>query len=304
MRAFLESGSEKTILKVLKRVLPYKSTQDITGPFMKKWKHYANTFPRVSVHALIAVAAISCFVFGFSAFRDRIGILVWNTLHTPDMALALHRDAGFAVAIGNYYFNVGGTGAYDLVRARTYYEKALQMDPQVPDAWHQLARIEFLRGNFYGAYDKINKQIELHGNSFMASYYIRGLINGFLGNTNGAEKDFKTFLAWDAKNWAAHNDLAWVYFTKGDYRNTEVIAREGLAFNPGNPWLLTSLGLALLNEGKKEEAHMILADALKESGKLTAADWHHAYPGNDPGLGDTGLEKMRSVIRHNLTLSR
>ena len=43
---------------------------------------------------------------------------------------------------GNYYFNVGGNGAYDLEKAEKYFNKALEIDPQVPDAWHQLARID------------------------------------------------------------------------------------------------------------------------------------------------------------------
>ena len=233
-----------------------------------------------------------------------MGAGIWKIVHIPEISLFLDQDAMLALSIGNYYFNVEGNGVYDLKKASVYFRRALEMDPNVPDAWHQLARIDFLHSNFRGAYDKINKQINLHGNSLMASYYIRGLINGFLGNTDGAERDFKTFLAWDTKNWAAHNDLAWIYFSKGDYRNTEAIAREGLASNSGNAWLLTSLGVALLNEGKKEEARAILAEAFQASEKLNAADWHHAYPGNDPSLGDTGLAKMREVIRQNLALAR
>ena len=244
---------------------------------------------------LVAVSLFVC--------RARVGLGIWRVAHVPEISLFLDQDAMLALDIGNYYFNVRGNGAYDLNKASLYFKRALEIDPHVPDAWHQLARIDFLRSNFYGAYDKINKQIALHGNSLMASYYIRGLINGFLGNTDAAEIDFKKFLAWDTKNWAAHNDLAWIYFSQGDYANTEAVAREGLASNSGNAWLLTSLGVALLNQGKKEEARMALADALAASDKLTVADWHHAYPGNDPLLGDTGLAKMREVIRQNLALA-
>lgn len=245
--------------------------------------------------------AIGFFMLAF-LYHAWLGRMIWDIGHAPEAALFLDQDAGLALEIGNYYFNTNGDGQYDLKKASYYFMRALAMDPHVPDAWHQLSRIDFLRGHFPDALIKINTQIELHGNSLMASYYIRGLIYGFLGNTSAAEKDFKIFLSWDTKNWAAHNDLAWIYFSKGNYRNAETIARQGLAFNPRNTWLLTSLGVALLNEGKKEEAHTVLADALKESEKLTPSDWHRAYPGNDPLLGDTGLQKMREVIKRNLLL--
>ena len=58
-------------------------------------------------HAYIAV--FLCLILTGFIIHDRIGIFVWNIWHAPDMALLLHRDAGFAVTIGNYYFNVGGT---------------------------------------------------------------------------------------------------------------------------------------------------------------------------------------------------
>ncbi len=236
-------------------------------------------------------------------FRTWIGLAIWKVSHLPEVALFFDRDATFALEIGNYYFNVYGDGVYNLQKAHAYFNLSLARDPNVPDAWHQLARIDFLNRDFAGALEKINTQITLHGNSLMASYYIRGLINGFLGNANDAERDFLTFLSWDTKNWAAHNDLAWVYFSQGEYRKTEEIARAGLVFNPENPWLLTSLGVALLNQGKKTEAHMVFTSALKQAEKLTTADWHHAYPGNDPLLGDTGLKKMQEVIRRNLVLA-
>jgi len=237
---------------------------------------------------------------GLVIFHKAAGMAIWRVAHAPTIALLLHRDAALALTIGNYYFNGEKNGVYDLNKASFYFNKALEIDPRVPDAWHQLARIDFLRGDFVHALQKINTQIELHGSSFMASFYIRGLVNGFLGRFADAESDFKMFLTWDTTNWAVHNDLAWIYFSKGDYRNTELIAAKGLAYNPNNPWLLTSLGLALLNQNKKAEAHVLLAQALEESKKLTTENWSHAYPGNDPAIAKSGLKKMQEVIAQNL----
>lgn len=239
---------------------------------------------------------------GLWFFRAEAAESLWLTLRRPEIALFLNPDAEFAVKIGNYYFNVYGDGVYDLDRAEKYFKTALELDPMVPDAWHQLARIDFLRGNFYKALSKINKQIELHGDSFMASYYIRGLISGYSGDYGQAEADFKKFLAWDAENWAGHNDLAWIYFKKGDYKKVEEIARAGLRLNQYNPWLLTSLGVALLNLGEKDEARLTLRKALEEAQKLTPSDWQKAYPGNDPRVAKDSLGGMIAAIKSNLSL--
>ena len=68
----------------------------------------------------------------------------------------VNQNADALVQKGNYYFNVGlpvrgtqtgGAGTYDLEKAEKYFKKALEIDSNVPDARHQLARIDFLRYN-------------------------------------------------------------------------------------------------------------------------------------------------------------
>lgn len=240
---------------------------------------------------------------GVYANREEVVPFIWQKFHLfPELTVSLGQSAPLAVEIGNYYFNAGGEGVYDLKMAKKYFEKALELDPLVPDAWHQLARIDFLNGNFNSALLKINKQIELHRENHMASYYIRGLIHGYSGEFNEAVDDFLTFLKWDPINWAVYNDLAWIYFQAGDYKNTEVIAQYGLSYFPDNPWLLNIRGISLINLGDKEGARDVLGKALKEAGKLTVNDWKRAYPGNAPNIAEKGLAEMIEAIEFNLTL--
>ena len=250
------------------------------------------------VFAIAAVAAIFLFYFHIA-----IGVTLWQRFHWGSAALVFHRNAEFALEIGNYYFNVGGTGEYDLKKADYFFSRAIAIDPAVPDAWHQRARISFLKGDFKDALQKINTQISLHGDSFMASYYIRGLIYGYDGQFDKAIPDFEKFLAWDKTNWAARNDLAWIYFQKGDFKSANKLAEEGLQFNPNNTWLLTMKGVTLLNLGKRQEARQVLENALKRAQALTPADWERAYPGNDPKSARDGLEKMVNAIEYNLYLT-
>lgn len=259
--------------------------------FVKEW------------HIWVSMAGI--FLGGFLFFQDALARFVWQEYRLPAVASFLMRhDAELGVELGNYYFNVYNDGVYDLDRAGKHFERALAIDPNVEWAWYQLSRIDFLQGKFTPAREKMNKQLELHGDSIMASYYIRGLINGYAGRFKDAEKDFLKFLSWKEKSWAAHNDLAWVYFSQGEYKKAEEIAREGLIFSPNNVWLLNSLGVSLLNLGKKGEARDVFLRARDAAALLTDIDWGRAYPGNDPLSAAPGLAGMKKAIEKNIELVR
>ena len=134
------------------------------------------------------------------------------------------------------------------------------------------------------------------------SYYMRGLIYGTIGSFDKAAKDFKTVLEHGEKHWAVYNDLAWIYFQKGDYLNTEKTAQEGLKYTPDSVWLLISRGVALFNLNKKSEAREILLRAKSQAEFLTEDDWKRAYPGNNPKMAKDGLEQIKKVIEFNLEL--
>jgi tetratricopeptide (TPR) repeat protein len=212
--------------------------------------------------------------------------------------ISWQKDAPSYVHEADMYFGKGNS--YNLGRAADLYNKALNVDPLVPHALHQLARIDFLHGDFDSALEKINRQIEIHGTDFMASYYIRGLIHGYRKEFPEAEQDFKTFLEWDPENWAALNDLAWVYFAQGKFSDAKNTAETGLAVNPNSPWLLTMRGMSRYNQGDREGAVVDLGRAKVEASRLEEADWSRAYPGNDPAIASAGLSAMRKAIDDNI----
>ena|SRR3989344_342674 len=230
---------------------------------------------------------------------DALARSIWRQTHIAPLAtLLVPNDASLRFEIGNYYF---GGGAYDVDRAQGYFEKALAIDPEIAGAHYQIARIHFIRGDFYTAVDEINKEIKLYPD-FKRSYYVRGLIYGYAKEPDKAIADFKTFLEWKPESWAGHNDLAWVYFMEGDYKNSADTAREGLVYSPNNVWLLNSLGVALLNEGKLAEAKEALTKAQAVAEAMTPADWGRSYPGNNPSVYGDGLDAMRASIKRNLDL--
>jgi tetratricopeptide (TPR) repeat protein len=204
------------------------------------------------------------------------------------------------VLSGNEFF--GGHLPYNLSVADGFYQAALVVDSQVNDAWHQRARIAFLRGDFGIALKRINTQIALHGDSFMASYYIRGLIYGYAHNYPAAEKDFSHFLTWSPHNWAANNDLAWIYFAQGKFKAAAIQSQVGLDVVPGNAWLLVTHGMALYNLGDTTGAQRDLEQAKRSASVLTDDSWTYAYPGNDPAIAIAGLAAFKKTIDKDLEL--
>ncbi len=241
----------------------------------------------------IAVASFSVSCAYGVVFSEKISIAY---ALPPQLVFSAPR----ALEIGNHYFS---SRAYNLSLAEWYLKRALELDSDTPDAWHQLARIDFLRGDFNRALEKINTQIDLHGDSLMSSYYIRGLIFGYMGRFAEAEIDFRRFIAWNPDGWAGWNDLSWVYFAQGKYSEAADAAEWGLEKHPGNPWLLNSRGVALLNLGEKIEAEQLLTQALGIVSVITPETWAQAYPGNDPGIAERGLRAFRETVNNNLSLA-
>lgn len=245
------------------------------------------------------VAALGIIFLSTYTYRQPLGWFTWKNFHMESVATAMNgNDPQLFFDIGNYYF---GGGAYDTEKAETYFRKALELDPTLAGPHYQLARIYFVRGDFYPAEIEIHKELELYPD-FGRSYYVRGLIYGYSGRLPEAEADFEAFLEWKPESWAGNNDLAWIYFQEGKYAEARDTARAGLKIAPDNPWLLNSLGVALLNLRDEKGAKEAFIKALAVIGSMSEKDWGNAYPGNNPSIYGDGLDAMKASIERNLAL--
>src|SRR3989344_2355627 len=158
-----------------------------------------------------------------------------------DVSFTFNGPAAKACAYGDRHFSAPEVREYDINRAEYWYLRALKMDPNLLGANHQLARIAFLRGNFSKAISLINAEIALpKGPVTPSSYYIRGLIEGYMGRYDDSSKDYEHYLESDPHNWAALNDLAWGLLKAQRFSEAADATKKGLAYFPENPWLLNS----------------------------------------------------------------
>lgn len=217
-----------------------------------------------------------------------------------NVSYALVPSAQRAFAIGERHFSAQDPAAYDVDRAQYFFKLAESQDRQLPYLYHELARISFLKGELITALAQVNTQISLFGDHAPNSYYVRALIEGFMGEYGPASRDYEHYLAFDPHNWAAINDYTWVLLKAQRYEDASVEATKGLTFFPDNPWLLNSDATALYELGRYDEALRLEDRAQTTAARLSSSDWLKAYPGNDPKIADVGLEALKNAIAGNV----
>src|SRR3989344_6212157 len=217
-----------------------------------------------------------------------------------DVSYALYPSSEKAYAFGERHFNGQDVYNYDILRAEYFFREALRRDADIPYLHHEMARIHFLQGDFLNAIQEINLQIQLHGTTTPNSYYVRGLIEGYMGDYAAAAKDYEEFLKVDPRNWAGINDYAWVLLKDNRPQEAADATEKALVFFPENPWLLNSSAIALYEIGDIEKALERVQKAWVHVQNMGEREWLHSYPGNDPAIADQGIATFRTAVEDNM----
>lgn len=243
---------------------------------------------------LLAVCAI--FVIGFATY------LYAQTLH--DMyevaSTVLFPNPEREFVYGEEHFDASNPKAYNIQLAEYFFRKAQASGANIPYLYHELARVDFLNGRLDQALVEINLQIENEGDNTPSSYYVRGLIEGYMGQYDAAADDYAHFLQFQPNNWAAENDDAWVLLKAGRYQEALQVTDAGLKNYSENAWLLNSNATALYELGEYQQALAVEQKAVTAVGYLTPQEWSVAYPGNDPAIAQEGLATFKQSVADNI----
>lgn len=245
---------------------------------------------RLTIVALILLAALVTSITGIESIRRSYELVSVRLL--PDPARAF--------SYGERHFDAEIPGAYDIDAASYFFETAASMNPDYPYLAHERARIAFLKGDFATAMTLINEQIGLMGDSAPSSYYIRALIEGYMGDYAASAKDYEHFLLFDPNDWAALNDYSWALLKGGRFKDAASVTSYALRRYPSNPWLLNSNAIALYEIGDFKTALSAAQRAVAAGEQMTEADWLHAYPGNDPKIAAQGVAAFRKASLDNM----
>jgi len=209
-------------------------------------------------------------------------------------------SAEAAFEIGQRHFDSSEPGRYDIDKAEGYLQEAYIQNPSLLYLNHQMARIAFLRGKFHTALWYIDKEIKLQGESFPNAYYMRGLIQGYMGRYEEAAADYGFFLTSHPESWAGLNDYAWVLLKAGRPQEAADATERGLANFPNNAWLLNTSAIAHYESGNIALAQERIDAAAIAVENITEAEWLKAYPGNDPKIARVGIDTLRASTQQNM----
>jgi tetratricopeptide (TPR) repeat protein len=220
----------------------------------------------------------------------------------------IYTDSVLALRMGEYYFNWGNTGAYDIEKAERYLLRSVAIDDNTIGVHYHLGRIAFLNGKFNRALSEFEKELELLDGQIWIEYYypavyMQGLTHGFAKNFNQSAFWFEHLIAdnvEDPRSWAYYTDLAWVYFQQGRFEELLSLTKEAITRYPNNPWVLNMHALGLMNAERDVEAHRVFLQAKREVEKMEPGEWGLAYPGNNPNVYAQGLEEMKQTIMENI----
>ena len=140
----------------------------------------------------------------------------------------------------------------------------------------------------------------MHGNAAPNSYYVRGLIEGYMGSYANAADSYERYLATDPGNWAALNDYAWVLLKSERFEEALKATETGLGYFPDNAWLWNSKAIALFELARYEEARDAVMRASETVGGISEQKWLTAYPGNDPRTAGDGVRTLKDSIAQNM----
>jgi tetratricopeptide (TPR) repeat protein len=215
-----------------------------------------------------------------------------------EVVLVVDPSAERAYEFANRHFDAAHPGLYNIERAERLYEKAYTRNPQLPHLQHQRARVAFLKGDFETALARINDEIARGASP--SSYYVRGLIKGYMDDFASSAADYEAYLKSDPRNWAAINDYAWVLIKQGRSKDALIALDWGLIYWPENPWLLNSKATALFEMNRLDRAKEAVDLAAANVANVTEEAWMQAYPGNDPLIAKDGVEAFRKAVEENM----
>lgn len=167
-------------------------------------------------------------------------------------------------------------GDYD--KALEYYQKAVEMNPQIHNAWYNIAYILITTGKHQEALKPLKQAINLRPRNAQ-NYVAQGMAYVGMEQYEKALSDFKKAISLDSSNLEAHINKARVNFNFHQFREaiqTYTYILENISPIPDQGSIHLNRAFALMNLGQRQEACADFFRAAKH-GKPTAQDYINRY---------------------------
>lgn len=184
-----------------------------------------------------------------------------------------------------------------MARAIDHGRKAIELDPKSAFAWTVMGRVLMLTGKLREALDHHRRALELNP-SFAHAYLGLAQAHLWAGEYQQALPllDLVQRLSpRDPLLSTILNFKAFSQFGLGDFSAAEATARRSIQADPTDRWSRLGLAVALIGQGRIEEARQALASALAIDGTLSAAHIRDFVRHVAPGLRDAVLDALREA---------
>ncbi|WP_269607108.1 CHAT domain-containing tetratricopeptide repeat protein [Prochlorococcus marinus] len=138
----------------------------------------------------------------------------------------------------DYYLHQGleQLNSGDYPGALENFNKTIELDPSVWQAYHNRAIIKFDQKNFLGALADYTKSIELNADSFYWSFFNRGKTRQKLGDSKGAIDDYSKAIEINPKNYAPYNNRGYIKSLLNDHQGAIDDHSKAIEINPNQSY--------------------------------------------------------------------
>lgn len=137
------------------------------------------------------------------------------------------QDSNLQLLLGNIKYTVGLLG-----EASTHYEKALELDPSLCQAWYKLGVCYVRMGKLNEALRAFRKNVASECGSHAMSFYWMGLINSFIGDDDNALEAFTLLHQESEESLLANFFLAQLRMRRHEPEEALRLLQELLAVSP------------------------------------------------------------------------
>ncbi len=216
--------------------------------------------------------------------------------------LETHPSARANLQVGKILSALG-----DEQSASRFFDRALELDPQLSEAWFQKGLIVSDQGDWTKAADDFRRAATIFPDYATARLALGEMLLR-VGQFDDAANEMRTALRLDAKMWGAHQGLGLIYLQQGkpelameefkkvlSLRPESVDAKKGLAraFSYQHKWSEAAgiLEEVVASDPASSEAASALGDALANTGARTAAEAQFARARE---LSNNELNRLRA----------
>ena len=141
----------------------------------------------------------------------------------------------------------------DLANAQSLYEKALQVDPRLDEAWHYLGVIEQQLGNLSRANEYLATAVKLSPGNFLC-HFNRGVILQEMNDLDEAVNEYRFAVKLKPDYFQAHENLGVALQDLGKVREAAASFKKALKYNSNSILARRNLGTVLEAEGNWRES--------------------------------------------------